>query len=89
MHLRDLVVLLLINMRSGEVKVIKIIESRKGTGMQPLDVHPDLYLPLPAAMLPSPPPSMGQLYTWPRRPLSALEDSRISSSLATPSPWAK
>lgn len=37
MHLRDLVVLLLINMRSGEVKVIKVIESRKGTGIQPLD----------------------------------------------------
>lgn len=68
MHLRELV-LLLINIRSGEVKVVKIIESRKGTGIQPLDVHLDLCLPLLAVVLPSCPPSMGQLYTWPRRPL--------------------
>lgn len=68
MHLGE-PVLLRINIRSSEVKVIKIIESRKGTGIQPLDVPPELYLPLPAAGLPSPLPSMGQLYIWPRRPL--------------------
>lgn len=68
MRLRELV-LQLINIRSGEVKVIKIIESGKGTGIQLLDVYPDLCLHLGAAVLPSRPPSMGQLYTWPRRPL--------------------
>lgn len=72
MHLRDLVVLLLINMRSGEVKVIKVIERRKGTGIQPLDIHRDLSLPLPAAGLPSRP-----LYT------SALEDSAFPFSSHT------